>query len=204
MASSHEKTSRLYLHPCLLHRVSIALLPILQVKPPHRLTAKVGERILSELWEGKVQEAFRHLKGWYRNALETQAKPCHQTMERQTDERVELYAERAAYSQEFPANGMPFGIVDDPPSEGELWTAVSQLSHGRCGGALGIHAEHIKAWLHGAKKEEDPETGTNHVGAGKTWDEFVELCSSVWVTGTIPQQMCWVVTVLIPKGGGEY
>ncbi len=159
------------------------------------LIAEVGECIVSELWEGKVQEAFCHLKRWYQNASETQAKPCHQTMERQTDKRVELYAERAAYGKEFPQNGMPFGINDDPPSEGELWTAVSQLSHGRCRGASGIRTEHIKAWLCGAKKAEDPENGTNHAGAGKTWDEFVELCLSIWVTGTIPQQMCWVVTV---------
>ena len=169
-----------------------------------RLTAEVGERIMSELWEGNVQEAFRHLKGWYRNASETQAKPCHQTMEHQTNERVELYAERAAYGKEFPENGMPFEIDDGPPSEGELRTAVSQLSHSQCGGASGIRAEHIKAWLRGAKKAEDPENGINHVKEGKTWDEFVKLCSSVWATGTIPQQMCWVVTVLIPKGGGEY
>jgi hypothetical protein len=77
-------------------------------------------------------------------------------MERQTDERVELYAERAAYGEEFPANGTPFDINDDPPLEGELWTAVSQLSNGRCGGASGIRAEHIKAWLRGAKLAEDP------------------------------------------------
>jgi hypothetical protein len=44
------------------------------------LTAEVGKRIASELWEGKVQEAFSHLKGWYQNASETQAKPCHQTI----------------------------------------------------------------------------------------------------------------------------
>ena len=159
---------------------------------------------MSEIREGKVQEAFRHLKGWYRNTSETQAKPCHQTMERQTDEIVELCAKRAAYGKEFPENRTPFGIDNDPPSKGDLRTAVSQLSHGRCGGALGIHAEHIKAWLRGAKKAEDPENGINHVGAGKTWDEFVKLCSSIWATGTIPQQMCWVVTVLIPKGGDEY
>jgi hypothetical protein len=117
---------------------------------------------------------------------------------------VELYAERAAYGTGFPVNGTPFVIGDDPPLEGELRTAVSQLSHGRCGGASEIRAEHIKAWLHGAKKEEDPEIGANHVGAGKSWGEFVGLCSSVWATGTIPQQMSWVVMVLIPKGGGEY
>ena len=59
-------------------------------------------------------------------------------------------------------------------------------------------------WLHGGKKEEDPETGGNHTGAGKSWGEFAELCTSVWATGTIPQQMSGVVTVLIPKGGREY
>jgi len=102
-----------------------------------RLTAEVGENIVSELVKGNVQEAFRHLKGWYRNASETQARPCHQTMECQTNKRVELYAERAAYGEEFPENGMPFDINDNPPSDGELRTAVSQLSHGRCRGSIG-------------------------------------------------------------------
>ena len=90
-----------------------------------RLTAKVGESIVSELSQGNVQEAFRHLKGWYRAASETQARPCHQRMERQTDERVELYAERDAYGTGFPANGTPFTIADVPPSECKLQTAVS-------------------------------------------------------------------------------
>jgi hypothetical protein len=62
-----------------------------------RLTAQVGEDIVSELGKGNVQEAFRHLKGWYRTASEAQAQPCHQTMERQTDKRVELYAEQDTY-----------------------------------------------------------------------------------------------------------
>ena len=103
---------------------------------------------------------------------------------------MELYAERDAYGAEFPANGTPFEINDNPPSEEELRTAVSQLSHGRCGGASGIRAEHIKAWLCGAKKEEDPENGANHIGAGKLWREFVEICTSVWATDNIPQQLC--------------
>ncbi len=51
-------------------------------------------------------------------------------------------------------------------------------------GASGIRAEHIKAWLRGAKKEEVPENGVVHAGTGKSWSEFVELCTSVWVTGT--------------------
>ena len=55
-----------------------------------RLTADFGEKILAELGAGKVQEAFCHLKGWYRAASETQAAPRPQTMEHQTNERGEL------------------------------------------------------------------------------------------------------------------
>ncbi len=54
-------------------------------------TAKVGSTIEAEIAGGNVQEAFRHLKGWYRSATDTQAKPCYHTMERQTSERVDLY-----------------------------------------------------------------------------------------------------------------
>ena len=84
------------------------------------LTAKVGESIVSGLSKGNVQEAFRHLKGWYQTASENQARPCRQTMERQTNERVELYlyAERAAYGTEFPANGTPFMIANFQPFSG--------------------------------------------------------------------------------------
>jgi hypothetical protein len=41
-----------------------------------KLTAKVGNLIVVELAKGDVKEAFRHLKGWYRKATETQARPC--------------------------------------------------------------------------------------------------------------------------------
>ena len=37
--------------------------------------ARVGSAIDAELAGGNVQEAFRHLKGWYRAATETQSKP---------------------------------------------------------------------------------------------------------------------------------
>ncbi len=40
------------------------------------LTTKVGNLIIAELAKGGVQEAFRHLKGWYQKAAETQARPC--------------------------------------------------------------------------------------------------------------------------------
>jgi hypothetical protein len=45
-----------------------------------QLIANVGYTIVSELQIGDVKEAFLHLKGWYWTALETQVRPCHQTM----------------------------------------------------------------------------------------------------------------------------
>ena len=55
-------------------------------------TAQVGDLIEAELAGGDIQEAFCHLKGWYRAASETTTRPCPQTMVQQTAEQVELYA----------------------------------------------------------------------------------------------------------------
>jgi hypothetical protein len=54
-------------------------------------TAQVGESIITDLAKGNVHQAFCHLKGWYQGATETQARPCLQTMEKQTAEHVNLY-----------------------------------------------------------------------------------------------------------------
>jgi hypothetical protein len=67
----------------------------------HKLTTSVGSSIVAELTKGDIKEAFWHLTGWYRKAAETQARPCHQTMERQTDKQEELYTEQAAYGKAF-------------------------------------------------------------------------------------------------------
>ncbi len=123
-------------------------------------------------------------------------------MEHQTVKQEELYVERAAYGEAFLANGTPFAIGNNQLIDGKLRAVVSLLSHGRCKGASRIRTEHIKACLQGAKRPEDQETAVYHVRAGKMCCEFVCLCSSVWTTGTIPQHMCWVITVLIPKERG--
>jgi hypothetical protein len=167
-----------------------------------KLTAEVGNSIIAELAKGDVQEAFQLLKGWYQKVAETQARPSRQTMEHQTYKREELYGERATYGTAFPANGVPYAIGINQLIESKQRAAVSLLSHGWCEGASGICAEHIKVWLRGAKREEDPEMAASHVGAGKTWHKFACLYTFVWNTSAIPQQMCWVIMVFIPKGGG--
>ena len=67
-----------------------------------------------------------------------------------------------------------------------------------------MRAEHLKEWLKGAKLVEDPEKGPNNVGAGKEWEALLQLIQVVREEGGIPTQLGWVVTVLIPKGGGDY
>ncbi len=106
-------------------------------------TAEVGELILAKLAEGNVHEAFRHLKGWYREASETQAKPCPQTMVRQTAERVKFYRRR-------DSPGLPITldraetrnkIRDETPDEEEIRAAVGELTNGRSAGVSRMRAE---------------------------------------------------------------
>ena len=114
-----------------------------------------------------------------------------------------LYARRAAYAKSFSENRTPFEIQDNEPTVGEIQAAMMDMSNGPCGGASGIKVEHIKSWLQGAKREEDPETAGENARAGKTWRKFFGLCTSVWRKRTIGQQMRWVITFLIPKGEGS-
>ena len=50
-------------------------------------------------------------------------------------------------------------------------------------------------------EEEHP---VSRVGNGDRWRLFIKLIQSIWRTGTIPQQLTWIIVVLIPKGGGDY
>jgi hypothetical protein len=128
--------------------------------------------IKSELTGGNVQEAFCHLKGWHRAASEMQAKPCYQTMECQTSERVNFYAQRESPGDPLPINVTPVEINDDALSDDELRQVVGKLTNGRAASASGMHAEHVKEWLHDVQWEEDPE-GHGAEGTGDSWRLFV-------------------------------
>jgi len=58
----------------------------------------------------------------------------------------------------------------------------------------------MKEWLAGMKEEE--EQGTE--GKGDRWRAFAKLIQTIWDEGCIPQQMCWMIVIFIPKGGGNY
>jgi hypothetical protein len=124
-------------------------------------------------------------------------------MVEQTDERRELYEERASDGDHIPINVDAFDIRDGTPTDEELRRIVRErLKRGRAGGASQIRAEHILEWLDGVELEEsDDYQGPD--GPGDSWRLFVELIQVIWDTGRIPTQMLWVVIVLIPKGSGD-
>jgi hypothetical protein len=166
-------------------------------------TAAVGATVEAELARGNLQEAFHHLKGWYRATTEMQAKPCYHTMEHQTLERVDLYARRESPGNPLPINVTLVVINDDVPTDGELRHVAGKLTNGQAAGASSMRAEHVKEWLHGVRREEDPE-GHGINGAGDNWPLFVQLVQAAWAHGTIPCQLLCIIVMLIPKGGGDY
>ncbi len=52
-------------------------------------------------------------------------------------------------------------------------------------------------------RQEEESEGANTI-AGDQWHTLVKLLQSVWDKGRIPPQLGWVITILIPKGGGGY
>jgi hypothetical protein len=87
-------------------------------------------------------------------------------MERQTSERVNLYARRLSPGDPLPINVERTKIDDDAPSDKEIRTAVSKLSNGRAAGASGMRAKHAKEWLRGIRQEDDPERLGGGLGNG--------------------------------------
>ncbi len=97
--------------------------------------------------------------------METQAKSCYHTMQRQMLERVDLYARRESAGNPLPINVTPVEISDDAPTDGKPRQMAGKLTNGRAVGASGMRAEHIKEWLNSVQREEDPE-GCSVDGAG--------------------------------------
>ena len=95
-------------------------------------------------------------------------------MEKQTQDREELYAREEPPGAPIPINVEGFAIEDGVLEDGEIRVAVRKLNNGRAGGTAGMRGEDLKRWLQGAEDEEDPEKGAME-GAGDTWRLFVRL-----------------------------
>jgi hypothetical protein len=64
--------------------------------------------------------------------------------------------------------------------------------------------EDIKQWLRGITLEEESKKGPDNVGEGDNWRLLVGLIQAIRTLGEIPQQLTWVIVVLLPKGGRDY
>ena len=78
----------------------------------------MGQQIEALLAEGDLEEAWRSLKGWYHAVEDRAPKPCYESMEKQTKERLELY-------RKLPPGGsnshqLPFDIRDGLPDEQDI------------------------------------------------------------------------------------
>ena len=124
------------------------------------------------------------------------------SQEKQTAERIDLYSQCDPLGDPIVITADPTEVWDNTPTNGEIRVAVAELTNGRTAGASGMRAEDLKGWLQGIKLEEDPETVPNN--ERNCWKALVRLVQTVWAEGRIPAQLGWVITVLIPKGGGDY
>jgi hypothetical protein len=101
-------------------------------------------------------------------------------MVKQMAEHAKLYRQQDPPPREpLPINIDPTPVDGRMPSKGEIRVAVAGLSNGRAGGALGMRAEDVKAWLRGIKLEEDPEVGPANIGAGDNWRRFTLLVQAI-------------------------
>ena len=98
-------------------------------------------------------------------------------------------------------NVAPAAVPDAVLTDSELRAVVGQLRNGRAAGAAGMKAEHLKEWLRDVKRKE-AEDGVEEIGG--RWRMFVTLLQAIWERGDIPQQMTWMIIVLLPKGEGDY
>jgi hypothetical protein len=118
--------------------------------------------------------------------METQARPCFQTMEKQTAESVDLYQQRESPGLSVAINVAPVDVWDNVPTNGEIRVAVSELKNGCSAGTSCMRTEHLKEWLRGMKLEEDPEMGSNNVDAGDRWRALAWLVQAIWDKSRIP------------------
>jgi hypothetical protein len=101
---------------------------------------RAGEEVVLLMADGKVKESWRKARGWYRQSSERAPKPCHRTMEKQTQERTALYAHRNPPGDPIPCNTARPALADEAPTEAEIRAAVKKLKNGRAGGGTKMRA----------------------------------------------------------------
>ena len=142
----------------------------------------VGEKACAHLDAQEDKEAWAVIKPWYHDVRKVAPTPDHRSVKSQTKEREELDS---------------YNVLDDTPDKSEIRRIAKECLHnGKSPGYSKMRAEDINKWIRGKQSEEE-EDGKE--GAGYYWDLLVELIQAVWDTGEIPQELNWIIIVLMPK-----
>jgi hypothetical protein len=108
----------------------------------------------------------------------------------------------------LPFNFSYFVVPDGLPTDDKVRKVVRGLQNRQAAGATGMKAEHLKGWLdaiqHKEKVARENPGGVGSSELGTKWQIFLGLIQTIWDRGEIPEQMSWMVIVLLPKGGGNF
>ncbi len=98
----------------------------------------------SHLSNGAMKEAWCALKGWYRSAEDQPPPACPETMVKQMDKCMELYARAPPMEVALPHNFPHFEISDNMPTDSGVCTVVRELKNRQAAGATGMRVKHFK------------------------------------------------------------
>ncbi len=163
-----------------------------------RINNTAGE-IEMQLKNKNTKEAYARLQSWYKKSTGKIPKPTYHDEEKTRDEFQALYTANTPPGNPILPQLQPQPtICDEPPTENEIKIAIKGMKLNKAPGASGIKAEHLKAWMEGATKE-DERTYVDE------WNMVVKLVKMAFSGDDIPSSFCNGILVLIPKNtSGEY
>jgi Reverse transcriptase (RNA-dependent DNA polymerase) len=155
---------------------------------------RAGEDIEAALTAGKLQDSWKMMQAWYREASSRPQLPSRSDLDAVTLERQDLYSRVAPPGDNIPILVEKFDISDAVPSEGEIAAAVRRLHRGKAPGPSTMRVDHFKEWYAAAVRENNPDR--------TRWDALVELVQHCYSSGILPQEATWMTIVLLPKADG--
>ena len=96
---------------------------------------RAGHAIMAALRDGDWRKGYGTLRAWTKECDPASSRPCYDTLEDQTRERVKLYARRAPPGDRIPSRAERTPLTDTPPTDEELRLAAKKSNNGRSGGA---------------------------------------------------------------------
>lgn len=127
---------------------------------------------------GNLKEAWQVVQKWYHQAREVAPQRNFQTLEKQTNKRVQLYGLVPSPGGHTPINVDKANVANHTLNDDEIREAVKGLSNGRAGGVSKIRAEDIKLWLTSAKAGEKVQRNGEAPAGGDTPSDRDLLSSS--------------------------